>query len=101
MKNFLKWIIGNKKIKRWILLIIVGMVLTCYAFAQTLVLEKLELKELPKIIIEFVAGFTCFILGLVYMHRRTLEIAANPEIVEKNKETNNRFCTFLCFLLWH
>lgn len=89
MKNFLKWIIGNKKIKRWILLIIIGMVLTCYGFSQTLVIERLEIKDMVRIVATFVIGFTCFILGLVYMHRRTLEIAANPDIIEDNKDNNN------------
>lgn len=87
MKKFLKWLIGNKKIKRWILLIVLGMILTCYGFSEIIVLEKLEIKELIKIVATFVVGFTCFILGLVYINRRTLEIAANPELIEEN--TNN------------
>ena len=39
MKKFLKLIIGNKKTKRWILLIVLGMLLTFYEFAQIVAME--------------------------------------------------------------
>lgn len=75
MKNILKWIKNSNKVKRWILLTIIGMVFVCYGFAEILVLEELYFNEIFKIVILFVLGFTCAILGLVYIQRRTLEIA--------------------------
>ena len=57
MKKILKLIIGNKKTKRWILLIIIGMLLTCYEFAQIIAVERLELMQMAKIIILFIIGF--------------------------------------------
>lgn len=88
MKKILKLIIGNKKTKRWILLIIIGMLLTCYEFAQIIAVERLELMQMAKIIILFIIGFTCFILGLVFLQRRILELAANPEIMKKDDENS-------------
>lgn len=89
MKKFLKLIIGNKKIKRWILLIVVGMLLTFYEFAQIVVMERLEIVNTIKIGILFVIGIICFILGLVFLQRRTLELAANPEIMKKEEHSLN------------
>ena len=89
MKKFLKMIIGNKKIKRWILLIVIGMLVTCYEFAKIMSMERLELADTAKIIITFIAGFTCFILGLVFLQRRTLELAANPDIMKKDDNKEN------------
>ena len=89
MKKILKLIIGNKKTKRWILLIIIGMLLTCYEFAKTIALDRLEFAELGKIIVLFVIGFSCFILGLVFLQRRILELAANPKLMNNGNQDAN------------
>ena len=89
MKKIIKLIIGNKKTKRWILLIIIGMLLTCYEFAKIIALDRLEFAELGKIIVLFVIGFSCFILGLVFLQRRILELAANPKLMNKGKQDAN------------
>ena len=83
MKKIIKLIIGNKKTKRWILLIIIGMLLTCYEFAKIIAMDRLEFSDLAKIIVLFVLGFSCFIIGLVYLQRRILELAANPDLMKK------------------
>ena len=77
MKKFLKKLNDKTKILRWILLIIIGMILACYGFAQILVLERLEFSDIIRIVAIFVTGITSFIVGLVYMQRRTLEQAVN------------------------
>lgn len=75
MKSFFGWLKNSTKIKRWIFLIIVGIALACYGFAQILVLKRLELIDIIKIVITFVAGASMFIIGLVFMQKRTLELA--------------------------
>ena len=89
MKKFLKLIIGNKKTKRWILLIVLGMLLTFYEFAQIVAMERLEIANTIKIAILFVVGLTAFILGLVFLQRRILELAANPEIMKEEQQNAN------------
>jgi len=88
MKKILKIIIGNKKTKRWILIMLVGMLLTFYSLAQIVGLERLEISNTIKLGIIFVAGVTGFILGLVFFQRRILELAANPQIM-KNESSNS------------
>lgn len=90
MKKLLKLIIGNKKTKRWLLLIIIGMLLTCYQFAKIIAADRLEVMELAKIGILFVIGFTCFILGIVFLQRRILELAVNPEIMKRKNPINSK-----------
>lgn len=79
MKNFLNWFKNSTKIKRWMFLIIVGIVLTCFGFSKVLASERLEFGDLLQIVITFVVGFACFILGIVYIQRRNLEL-----LIEKN-----------------
>ena len=41
MKSFMEWFKASTKVKRWILLILVGVTLTCYAFTKILVSEEI------------------------------------------------------------
>lgn len=79
MKNFFNWLKNSTKIKRWIFLILIGIVLTCFGFAKILTSNELDFGNLLKIVLAFVVGFVCVILGLVYIQRRNLEL-----LVEKN-----------------
>ena len=54
---------------------LIGMVLACFGFAQILVSDTLLLTDIIKIIATFVAGITLFIVGLVFIQKRTLELA--------------------------
>lgn len=92
MKSFFGWMKNSTKIKRWILLIIIGMVLACYGFAQILVLERLEVNDIIKIVLTFVAGATSFIIGMVFMQKRTLELAVfqGSKDVKKLGNTDNK-----------
>ena len=41
MKGFFKWFKSSTKIKRWILLMIIGIVLVCYGIAKVIVTNEL------------------------------------------------------------
>ena len=88
MKKFLNWFKNSTKIKRWMFVILIGIVLTCFGFSKILTSERLELNDLITIISTFVAGFICFVLGIIYIQRRNLEllIEANKVDVNNNKE---------------
>ena len=61
MKKFLNWFKNSTKIKRWMFVILIGIVLTCFGFSKILISERLELKDLIIIISTFVIGFICFV----------------------------------------
>ena len=58
---------------------LIGMILSCYGFAQILVLDRLEFSDIVKIVITFVAGITLFIIGITCIQKRTLELAVLPD----------------------
>ena len=39
MKGFLTWFKGSTKLKRWIFLILIGIILSCFGFANILVTD--------------------------------------------------------------
>ena len=88
MKSFLEWFKASTRVKRWILLIIVGIVLTCYGIAKILVSEEITFFELGKTIVIFVLGFLAIVISVVFIQKRSLEIIieANNTSTEKGKK---------------
>ena len=74
MKGFLQWFKRESKMKRWILLVLIGVLLSSYGMLNLLIGKVLNFGEILKIILTFVAGFTLIIIGIVYIQKRTLEL---------------------------
>lgn len=74
MNGFMQWFKSNSKLKRWMIVILVGILLTCYGIAKILVLKEMSFSQLAKITAIFVIGFLSTILGLINFNKRTLEI---------------------------
>ena len=85
MKKFFSWFKNNTRIKRWMFLILIGIILTCFGFSKIFSSERLEAIDLLLIIATFVVGFTCFVIGIIYIQRRNLEL-----LIESNKVTDNK-----------
>lgn len=82
MKSFFEWFKGSTKVKRWMFLILCGVALTCYCFAKIMVTKEIAISELWKVIVLFVIGFLCIVVGIVFIQRRTLEL-----IIEANDDS--------------
>lgn len=74
MMGFMQWFKSSNKMKRWIFLILIGILLACYGISEVLILKELSFSELIKIILAFVIGFVSIVLGLVFLNKRTLEV---------------------------
>lgn len=97
MKGFFGWFKSSNKMKRWMFLILLGIVLATYAMAKILYLDEISsIKQIAEIIINFVIGFTFIILGLVYLNKRTLEILveSTDDRISKNKKVNMKSLIF-------
>ena len=92
MKGFFEWFKSNTKIKRWIFLILIGIILLCYAISNIIVVQELDFGQIAKIAISFVIGFLCTIVGIIYIQKRTLEI-----LVEDTSSHNNKSVKSLIF----
>lgn len=74
MKGLLQWFKASNKMKRWIFLILVGIMLACYGLAEILVMKEISFQEVAKVIAIFVVGFVSIVLGLIFLNKRTLEV---------------------------
>ena len=90
MNGFMHWFKSSTKMKRWIFLILIGIILCCYGIAEILVLREISFQEVGKIIAIFVVGFVAIVVGLVYINKRTLEvlIESTDERMEHKKNVN-------------
>ncbi len=88
MKSFLEWFKASTKVKRWIFLILIGIVLVCYGIAKILVSEEITFFELGKTVVIFVVGFISIVISVVFIQKRTLEIIieANNTSTDKGKK---------------
>lgn len=96
MKGLLQWFKASSKMKRWMLLILVGIVLTCYGIAEVLVLKEMSFDKVGKIIVTFIIGFVAIILGLVFLNKRTLEVLveSTDDRMENKKNVNVKSLIF-------
>ena len=91
MKGLLEWFKNSSKMKRWLLLIIVGVVLVSYGIANIITSrDAITFEYAAKIIVFFTLGFTCVILGLIYLNKRTMElfVEATDNRISKEKKVN-------------
>lgn len=96
MKGFLEWFKSSTKMKRWLFLILLGIVLCCFGFSKIVVQKELRLEDIAIIIVTFILGFTFAILGIIYIQKRTLEllVQSNSTPVNNNKNANMKSLIF-------
>lgn len=89
MKGFLKWFKKGAKMKRWMLIIIIGIILACYGMVKLLIGRELGFIDIAKIIVSFVIGFTLVIIGNIFMQKRTLELLVQETDTRDEAKTGN------------
>ena len=96
MNGFLQWFKSGNKMKRWIVLILIGIMLACYGLAEILVMKEISFQEVGKIVLTFVVGFVSIVLGLVFLNKRTLEvlIESTDERMENKSNVNVKSLIF-------
>ena len=91
MKGLYEWFKNSSKMKRWILLILIGVVLVSYGIANIITsTEAITFKHAAKIIVFFTFGFTAVVLGLIYLNKRTMElfVEATDDRISGRKKVN-------------
>ena len=96
MKGFLQWFKSSSKMKKWMFLILVGIILVCYGLARILVMREISFVDVGQVVAIFVVGFLAIVIGLVFLNKRTLEvlIEASDERMENNKNVNRKLLIF-------
>ena len=90
MKGIMHWLKSSSKMKRWMFLILIGIILTCYGISDILVQKEMQFSEAGKIIVIFAIGFVCIVIGLIMLNKRNMElfIEATDDRMKNKKNVN-------------
>ena len=96
MNGFMQWFKAGSKMKRWMFLILVGIILACYGLAKILVMKEISIEEVGEVILIFAIGFVAIVIGLVFLNKRTLEvlIESSDERMENKDNVNLKSLIF-------
>lgn len=96
MNGLMHWFKASNKMKRWMFLILIGILLACYGIAEILVMKEISFQEVGKICVIFVIGFVSIVLGLIFLNKRTLEvlIESTDERMENKNNINVKSLIF-------
>lgn len=96
MSGFMQWFKSSNKMKRWMFLIVIGILLACYGLAEILVMKEISFEEVGKVVVAFVLGFISIVLGLIFLNKRTMEvlIEATDERMDNKKNVNVKSLIF-------
>ncbi len=91
MKGFFKWFKSGTKMKRWMFVILLGIIFCCYGVSEIIVAQTLSIVEVIKVVALFIIGFVLIVVGLVYSQKRVLELLieeTDSRIDSDNKNVN-------------
>lgn len=91
MKGFFKWFKSGTRMKRWMFVILLGIIFCCYGVSEIIVAQTLSILEVIKVVALFIVGFVLIVVGLVYSQKRVLELLieeTDSRIDSDNKNVN-------------
>ena len=96
MGGLMQWFKSSNKMKRWIFLILIGIMLACYGLAKILVMKEISFVEVGGVVAVFVVGFVAIVLGLIFLNKRTLEVLveSTDERMENKSNVNVKSLIF-------
>ena len=89
MKGFFRWFKSSTKMKRWIFLILLGIILLLFSISNILVVKELDFNQVGKIVITFILGFVAIVIGIVCIQKRTLELLIENTDSRKNVDVKS------------
>lgn len=91
MLGFFKWFKSGTRMKRWLFLILLGIILLCYGIATIIDMQEISVLNLIITIALSVVGFVMVIVGIIYSQKRVLELLiedTDDRISDDKKDIN-------------
>ena len=82
MNGFLQWFKAENKMKRWMILILIGILLACYGLAEILVMKEISFQEVGKVIVVFVVGLLVYSLVNFILNRSIKKVDLGESLKE-------------------
>ena len=89
MLGFFKWFKPGTRMKRWMFVILVGIILLCFGIATIIDMKELSILEILGTVLISIIGFVLVIVGIIYSQKRVLELLVE-ETDDRISEDNNK-----------
>ncbi len=97
MLGILKWFKSGTRMKRWMFVIIVGIILLAYGIATIIDMKEISVLNLLFTIALSVIGFMMVVVGIIYSQKRVLELLVedtDDRLSTKKKDVNVKSLIF-------
>ncbi len=97
MLGFFKWFKPGTRMKRWLFVILVGIILLCFGIATIIDMKELSILEIFGTVLVSIIGFVLVIVGIIYSQKRVLELLVeetDDRMSEENKDINVKSLIF-------
>lgn len=97
MLGIFKWFKSGTRMKRWMFVIIVGIILLCYGIATIIDMKEMSVLNLLLTIGISIIGFILVVVGIIYSQKRVLELLienTDERISEDKKDVNVKSLIF-------
>lgn len=89
MSNNLKeWFGSGLKMKRWLVLVLIGTIVTAYGLSNIMVKPELEITDIIRICIAFALGCGLAVAGVIMAERRMLQAIAESNVSANQRNLN-------------
>ncbi|MCI9366569.1 MAG: uridine diphosphate-N-acetylglucosamine-binding protein YvcK [Clostridia bacterium] len=91
MLGIFKWFKSGTRMKRWMFVIIIGIILLCFGIATIIDMKELSILNLILTIAISIMGFIMVIVGIIYSQKRVLELLiedTDDRITDNKKDVN-------------
>ncbi len=97
MLGFFKWFKPGTRMKRWLFVILLGIILLCLGIATIIDMNELSILEILGTVVISIIGFILVIVGIIYSQKRVLELLVeetDDRLSEENKDINVKSLIF-------
>lgn len=88
MGNLGGWFSSGLKIKRWLLLVLVGTIVLSYGIANLKIASALNLQSIVVTMLLFGIGVFCIVIGFIMSQRRILQAVAESNVTSNTRNLN-------------
>ncbi len=97
MLGIFKWFKSGTRMKRWMFVTIVGIILLCYGIATIIDMKEMSVLNLLLTIGISIVGFILIVVGIIYSQKRVLELLienTDERISDDKKDVNVKSLIF-------
>lgn len=88
MDNMLEWLGSGLKIKRWLLLVLLGTLILSYGFSNLKLATTLSVQSILTSALLFAIGITAIVMGFLMCQKRILKAVAEANISANTRSLN-------------